>query len=123
MEATLTLTNDAAVDSTYQQVPAPVGEVLYRDTASSLSEPRTLRLAYQQAADDDGVDRFLVQMKRVDDDADSMPQSATVHVVFSLPRKGVTNADVVLEWEKLKNLIEASISEITAGIYPTNGGG
>jgi hypothetical protein len=95
----------------------------YRDSNSTISNPRTLRISHQNANSATGTDRHLVQFSRTDDDANEVPYTGTVHAVFALPREGVTSANLKLEWEKLKNLIDASIDEIIGGFMPSDGGG
>lgn len=118
---TLTLADDTPTNSTYNLVSLRDSEAIYRDAASSISNPRTLRISHQTATQPDGSDRHLVQMSRTDDDADGVPYTGTVHVVFALPREGVAEADFLLEWEKLKNLVDASISDLVDGFMPSAG--
>lgn len=120
---TLSITDDTPTNSTYNLVSLQGNEAIYRDAASSITEQRTLRISHQTASNDDGVDRHLVQFARTDDDADDVPFTGTVHAVFALPRKGVTSANLTLEWEKLKNLVDASIADLLGGFMPSDGGG
>lgn len=120
---TLSITDDTPTNSTYNLVSLQGGEAIYRDAASSLTEQRTLRISHQNSTSVDGTDRHLVQFSRTDDDADDNPYMGTVHVVLALPREGVTSANLVLEWEKLKNLVDASIDDLLGGFMPSDGGG
>lgn len=120
---TLSITDDTPTNSTYNLVSLRDSEAIYRDAASEISEQRTLRISHQTATQDDGTDRHLVQFSRTDDNADDEPYTGTVHVVFALPRDGVSSANLTLEWEKLKNLVDASIAELLAGFMPSDGGG
>lgn len=120
---TLSITDDTPTNSTYNLTKLSESEAIYRDAASLITNPRTLRISHQTATQADGVDRHLVQFGRVDDDADSVPYTGTVHVVFALPREGVTSANLTLEWEKLKNLVDASVAELLGGFMPSDGGG
>lgn len=118
---TLTLKDDTPTSSTYNLVSLRDSEAIYRDAASSLTEQRTLRISHSTANSDSGIDRHLVQLNRTDDDADDVPHTGTIHVVVAMPRDGVTTADMLLEWEKLKNCVDVSISELLAGFMPSAG--
>jgi len=118
---TLTLADDTPTNSTYNLVSLRDSEAIYRDAASTLTEQRTLRISHQLATTVDGTDRHLVQLSRTDDNAGDVPYTGTVHVVIAAPRDGVTEADLVLEWEKLKNLVDASIANLYDGFMPTVG--
>lgn len=118
---TLTLKDDTPTASTYNLVSLRDSEAIYRDAASSLTEQRTLRISHQTANAADGADRHLVQLARTDDDASDVPHTATIHVVISAPREGVSEANLLLEWEKLKNLVDVSIAELYDGFMPSSG--
>lgn len=115
----LTLTDDTPTNSTYKLISSNKGETIYRDSVSSLDEPRTFRASHQTSTEPNGTDRHLAQLIRVDDDADGLPQSGTVHVVVALPREGVTAANLKLEWEKLKNYIDADWDDFIGGFPPS----
>lgn len=118
---TLTLADDTPTNSTYNLVSLQGSEAIYRDAASVISNPRTLRISHQTSKEADGIDRHLVQLSRTDDDADDVPHTGTVHVVLAHPREGVTSANIALEWEKLKNCVDASITELLGGFMPSAG--
>jgi hypothetical protein len=114
----LVIKDDTPTSSTYNLMSANGSEVIYRDAASSLSNPRILRVSHQNATKADGTDRTLISFSRVDDDADGVPFTGTVHIVFARPREGVSSADLLLEWEKLKNTADANISNLVGGFFP-----
>lgn len=115
--STLTLTDDVPANSTYGLVSLKDTEAIYRDAASSLQSPRTLRMAHTVAKEANGVDRHLIQVVRTDDDTDGMPVSGSVHVVIAIPRTGPTTANMLKEWEKLKNFIESDWASLIGGFY------
>jgi hypothetical protein len=41
-----------------------------------------------------------------------------VHVVYEQPREGVTSANMKLEWQKLKNFVDANWDDIAGGFMP-----
>lgn len=118
---TLTLKDDTPASSVYNLVSLQGSEAIYRDAASSINNQRTLRISHQIATQSDGIDRHLVQLARTDDDADGIPFTCTAHVVFAIPRDGVTEADFLLEWEKLKNIVDVSVAELYDGFMPSSG--
>lgn len=113
----ITLQDDAATNYTYSLVSLKDTEALYRDSASALQNPRTLRIAHTTAKAGDGTDRHLIQVARVDDDTDGVPFTGSVHVVIALPREGVSQADLELEWEKLKNFVDTGFSSLCGGFF------
>lgn len=118
---TLTLKDDTPTSYTYVLTSLNGNEAVYRDNSSSLQNPRLMRISHQITSKDDGSDRHLVQLSRSDDNADGDPFLGSVHVVLSLPREGVTSADLVLEWEKLKNCVDVAITELLDGFMPSAG--
>jgi len=116
---TLTLKDDTPTSSTYNLVSLRDSEAIYRDAASSLTEQRTLRFSHSAATTADGIDRHLIQLVRTDDNANDVPYTGTIHVVIAMPRDGVSEANIILEWEKLKNGVDVSIAEILNGFMPS----
>lgn len=116
---TITLTDDTPTNSTYNLESIKDREAIYRDAGSSLGNERTFRVSHTLAKTPDGTDRHLVQSARTDDDADGVPFTGTVHAVFALPRSGVSSADLVLEYEKLRNWLDANIADVLNGFLPS----
>lgn len=110
--------DDTPTSSTYKRMTANGSESTYRDEASTFSNPRTIRVSHQKASSSSGADRTLVEFARVDDNTDGVPRKGSVHTVFNQPREGVTQANILLEWEKMKNHIDANIGEYIAGFFP-----
>jgi hypothetical protein len=115
MPSTITV-SDGTTSFDYVLFSMNESEAMYREDTSELSEPRTARESHELASTDEGSDRHLFQFARTDDDADGVPHTATVHTVFSVPRKGPTIANVKLEWNKLKAHIDAKIDDFLAGL-------
>lgn len=115
----ITLSDDVPNNSTYLLMSIKDNEAIYRDQASSLSEPRNFRISHQLSKTQDGTDRHLVQCIRTDEDADGDPHVGSVHVVFASPRDGVTAANLTLEYEKLRNWLDANIADILGGFMPS----
>ena len=116
--ASLTMADDTPTNSTYKIISNSKNEMILRDTASSLDESRTFRVAHTPSSEPNGTDRHLAQMVRIDDDADDVPQTGSVHVVAAQPREGVTEANLQLEWEKLKNWVDANWDAFIGGFFP-----
>jgi len=114
----ITLTDDTPTNSTYKVISNTSTEIILRDSASSLDEPRTFRESHQASKDPNGSDRHFAQLVRVDDDADGIPQTGSIHIVLVMPREGVTNADMLLEWQKLKNYIDDNWDAFSNGFKP-----
>lgn len=114
----LTMSDDTPTNSTYKIISNSKSEMILRDSASTLDEPRTFRVSHQESKDPNGTDRHLAQCVRTDDDADGMPQAGSVHVVAAQPREGVSNANLLLEWEKLRNWIDANWDDFCGGFFP-----
>jgi hypothetical protein len=114
----LTLSDDTPTNSTYKVISQKASEMILRDSASTLDNPRTFRISHQTSTDPNGTDRHLAQCVRVDDDSDDMPQTGSVHVVGALPREGVTSANLKLEWEKLKNFVDDNWDDFVGGFFP-----
>lgn len=115
--STLTLADDVPANSTYGLVSLKDTEAIYRDQASTIANPRTLRIAHTVAKEANGVDRHLIQVVRTDDDTDGLPVSGAIHVVMAIPRTGPTAANMQKEWEKLKNFIESDWASLIGGFY------
>lgn len=114
-----TFSDDTPTNSTYKLVSSTKNEMILRDEGSSLDKPRTFRQSHQIAKATDGVDQHLVQLQRTDDDVDGAPHVGSVHTVIRNPREGVTSADLLLEWQKLKNYIDANWDDIVGGFLPS----
>lgn len=112
------IVNDGTSDFTYVLMSTNASEAIYRDDSSTLSNPRTLRVSHQIAKEDTGVDRHLIQLSRTDDDADGLPYTGTAHAVLAVPRDGVTQADFIKEWNKLKDVVDDYMTALLGGFYP-----
>lgn len=110
--------NDGTSDFNYVCISNTDNEAIYRDDSSSLSNPRTLRVSHDITDKVDGTDRHLVSFARTDDNAESVPYTGTTHVVIAAPREGVTEADLLKEWNKLSSTVTANFSRIVAGFQP-----
>lgn len=113
------LTDDTPTNSTYLLMSIKDNEAIYRDQGSSLGNERVFRVAHTVAKNNDGSDRHLVQCNRTDDDADGIPFTGSVYVVLNLPRSGVTSADLILEYEKLRNWLDTNIADVLGGFLPS----
>jgi hypothetical protein len=109
--------NDGVGDVVYEQISQSNSENIFRDVASSLANPCTLRIAHTDGGPN-GTDRHLVQFARTDDDADGMPITGTVHIVIAAPRTGVAKADLETELTKLCTLVAAEWDDIYNGFVP-----
>jgi hypothetical protein len=114
----LILADDTPTNSTYKLVSSAKNEMILRDSGSTLDEPRTFRVAHTISSKQNGSDRHLVQLVRVDDDTEGVPYTGLVHVVYEQPREGVTSANMKLEWQKLKNFVDANWDDIAGGFMP-----
>lgn len=112
--------NDGSADITYNLQSLTGSEAIYRDAASSLSEPNSLRISHQISSKQHGVDRHLVSFQRITNDDDDLetPYTGTVHVVISAPRDAVTQSELEKEWIKLSTFLTANFDEIFAGFMP-----
>jgi hypothetical protein len=112
--------NDGSEDITYNLVSLTGSEAIYRDAASSLSEPNTIRISHQLSNKQHGVDRHLVAFARTANDDDDLetPYTGSVHVVISAPRDAVSLADLSKEWTKLATFIDTNLDEIYGGFMP-----
>lgn len=117
--SSLTLSDDTPTNYTYKLISNNKNEMILRESTSTLDEPRTFRVSHQVDGNVNGVDRHLAQLVRVDDDADDAPHSGSVHVVLAQPREGVTSANMELEWQKLKNFIDANWDDFVGGFMPS----
>lgn len=116
--SSLTMTDDTPTNVTYKPISTRSNEMILRDDSSTLDEPRTVTFSHTISSDPNGTDRHLVKMSRTDDDADGVPHTGTVHVVVALPREGVTSADLQLQWEMLKNHLDANWASVVGGFLP-----
>lgn len=112
--------NDGVADKTYSLVSLNGSEAIYREEASELSTPMTLRISHQIAKNKNGVDRHLVQFSTVQEDTDdeTTPYTGVAHVVITAPRKAVVEADLLKEWTKLSAFITANFSDVYGGFMP-----
>lgn len=113
----ITFTDDTPTNSTYIEVSTgKQNEYFFRDQAATLDQARTCRVSHQMATNSEGTDRHFIGMTRTDETAEEQAYVGTVHTVIGLPRKGVTSANLKLEWEKLKNKIDANWDNLMAGL-------
>jgi hypothetical protein len=112
--------NDGTADKTYSLVSLTEREALYRDQATDLSEPNTLRISHQVAKTNLGIDRHLISFgyTKEDTDDEETPYTGTVHVVIAAPRKAVPEADLLKEWLKLSAFVTAEFAELYDGFMP-----
>lgn len=115
-----TVINDGTDNKTYNLMSLTESEALFRDAATSLVEPNTLRISHQFAKNGGGVDRHLVALGFTKKDTDDLetPHTGTVHVVIAAPRKAVPEADLLKEWNKLSAYITANFSALYDGFMP-----
>lgn len=84
--------NDGTADRTYDPINIGSQSVYYRDvTNSTLALPRSLEIQHQPGSATK-PDRHLVKLSYTDDDSVdvSLIETATVHMVITLPRRVVT---------------------------------
>lgn len=110
--------NDGTANKTYNMVSLSGNEAIYRDVASTLTNPETLRISHDVSKTADGTDRHLIQLARVDDDANGVPYTGTVHIVIAMPREGVAAADMLKEFIKLHTYVTAEWSDLIEGFIP-----
>jgi hypothetical protein len=115
-----TVINDGTADKTYKLVSLTEKEALWRDQATSMSEPSTLRISHQPAKDSSGLDRHLIALSMINEDEDDeqTPYQGTVHVVIAAPRKAVTEAELLKEWIKLETYVTTNFAALYDGFMP-----
>lgn len=116
--SSITMTDDTPTNVTYGLVSAKGNEMILRDTSSSLDTPRLAQFSSQISNSANGTDRHLIKMTRTDDDADGNPITGSVHTVIALPREAVSSANLQLQWEMMKNYIDANWDSIVGGFLP-----
>jgi hypothetical protein len=113
--------SDGTNSFTYNQVSlkstSKSSEAIYRDAASTLALPKTIRVSHELAPSVTGTDRHLVQFNTTELDND-VPYTGSAHVVFAAPRKGVSSADMLVEWKKLKDLVDDHFDLLLGGFFP-----
>lgn len=113
--------NDGTSDRTYEPMPnqGKPGEAWWKDNASTMSNPRTLRIAIQKTKSSTGTDSVVVQFNRTDDDAEGLPHTCQVHEVLRLPREGVTEANLMGEHNCLSDLLGSTqLAALLNGLIP-----
>jgi hypothetical protein len=115
-----TVINDGTDDKTYALVSLTESEALWRDIATSMSEPSTLRISHQAGKNSSGTDRHLIALSMINEDVDDeqTPYTGTVHVVMAAPRKAVTEAELLKEWIKLHTFVTANFGSLYDGFMP-----
>jgi hypothetical protein len=115
-----TVINDGVGDKSYNLVSLTESEAIYRDAATSLQEPNTLRISHQNANKASGIDRHLIQLGFTKEDTDDLetPHTGLIHVVIAAPRKAVPEADMLLEWVKLHTYVTANFAALYDGFMP-----
>lgn len=115
-----TVINDGVADKSYNMVSLTEKEAMFRDAATSLTEPNTLRVSHQSASKSSGIDRHLVQLgfTKLDDDELETPYTGLIHVVIAAPRKAVPEADMLKEWVKLHTYVTANFAALYDGFMP-----
>ena len=112
--------NDGTAAKSYNLVSLTESEALFRDAATTLTEPNTLRISHQFANKATGIDRHLVALGFTKEDTDDLetPYTGTVHVVIAAPRKAVPEADLLKEWIKLETYVTANFAALYDGFIP-----
>lgn len=119
MAETITLADDSATNSIFEDTNSNrKNEMLFRDQASTLTEPDIFRVAHSSL--NDGTDRHLVQRTRTTNDAELVPRNDQVHVVIWKDRLGADIAVLKKDWEQLKNYVDANFESIAGGFTPTD---
>lgn len=115
-----TVINDGTADKSYKLVSLTEREAIFRDAATNLIEPNTLRISHSPASSNTGTDRHLVQLGFTKLDVDDLqtPYTGTVHIVIAAPRKAVPEADLLKEYIKLHTYITANFAALYDGFMP-----
>jgi len=115
-----TVINDGTADKSYNLMSLTESEAIYRDAATDLVEPNTLRISHQLAKNSSGIDRHLVSFGFTKKDTDDLetPYTGTIHVVVAAPRKAVPEADLLKEWIKLHTYVTANFAALYDGFMP-----
>lgn len=93
-DATIVLKNAVAATVSMLRLASDFVKSKYIDAASSLATPRTLEITHTPATSPNGVDRHLVKYQKVALDSSSKPQVLTLTHTLTVPRTGITRADV-----------------------------
>jgi hypothetical protein len=112
--------NDGSEDKTYGQISLTGSEAIYRDIATSLVEPSTLRISHQLGTKNTSIDRHLVSFQVIenDDDDAETPYTGSVHVVIAAPRQTVGSAALLKEFNKLSTFVAANWDDLYGGFMP-----
>lgn len=93
-------------------------EMIAREITRGLSTPMTLRVSHTESNSVKGTDRHLVQFGITEKDSDGLLHTGTVHVVLAAPRDAVSEAELLAEWTKLKNFVDANFASLYRGSMP-----
>lgn len=114
---TVTTTSEAGI--VYEPTAISGAAVVRSDTAASLSEPRLLEISHQTGSKSK-PDRHLVKFTQTEQSSSDPSQYATgsVHVVFTVPRDIITQAQVIELWKKQVALLtDGNIAAILRNAY------
>lgn len=92
--STIVLKNAAAANVTFVRLTADNSKVDYADQAASLSLPNRLTIGHQMTSASNGSDRHLIKIAKTVLDAESRPCTGIINCTLSVPRLGITRANV-----------------------------
>lgn len=92
--STIVLKDAAAANVTYCRVRATSDDVVYADSASTLSQPNLLTIGHKPTNSIGGSDRHMVKLAKTSFGTDNVPRTVVCTLSLSVPRQTLTRTDV-----------------------------
>lgn len=90
----LVLKDGAAANVSFVKLNSDAQSSKWTNVASTLSAPSTMQISHTMTTAPDGSDRHLVKFAKTILDSNSRPRTAVLNCTLSVPRVGITRADV-----------------------------
>lgn len=90
----ITLKDAAAANVVFNRIRATVDDVVYADSASTLSQPNLLTIGHKPTNSISGSDRHMVKLAKTSVGTDNIPRTIVCTMSLSVPRQTLTRTDV-----------------------------
>ena len=112
----MTLKDGSAANVTMVKLSSDAQSSRWINSATTLSAPSSLQISHTMSTAPDGSDRHLVKLAKTVLDSNLRPRTVVLNCTLSVPRVGVTRADVNDVTAELKEfLVTANVDALLRG--------
>lgn len=112
----MTLKDGSAANVTFVKLTSDAQSSKWVNSATTLSTPSSMQISHTMTTAPDGSDRHLVKFAKTVLDANSRPRTVVLNCTLSVPRIGITRADVNDVIAELKEfVVTANVDALLRG--------